>query len=60
MMDADERTEVELLDGGVSSEAVAFMMELGMCPGSACSLSRGGCDPRCPALVTWVEEISRG
>lgn len=44
----------------MASDAVAFMMEIGMCPGSACPLARDRCDPLCPALAAWVEGTSGG
>lgn len=59
---------IETLDGkeredrgkGTSQEAVAFMLDLGICPGNGCPRSEGGCDPRCPALVAWVEDVWDG
>ena len=45
---------------GLGPEALAFVTDLGICPGGACPLSREGCDPRCPALREWVEEVSGG
>ncbi len=57
MMDGRER---EQLDWGAGHEAVSFMMELGICPGSECPRAIRGCDPRCPVLVAWVEEVVDG
>ena len=45
---------------GLSPEAVAFMLEMGLCPGADCPMAAQGCDPRCPALVDWVEGVSDG
>jgi hypothetical protein len=45
---------------GVSPEAVAFMMDIGICPGNDCPYAVGRCDPRCPALVAWVEQVMDG
>ncbi len=59
-METMEGTEREEMDRGTSPEAVAFMLDLGICPGSDCPLSKGGCDPQCPALVTWVEGVMNG
>ena len=60
MMETMECVELEGPSEAASKEAVAFMLDLGICPGSDCPLSVGGCDPRCPALVAWVEEVSMG
>jgi len=46
--------------GGVGPEALAFIIEMGVCPGGMCLRSRDGCDPRCPALRAWVEDVSGG
>jgi hypothetical protein len=60
MMETREAVEREGPAGGVSAEAVAFMMDIGICPGNDCPYAEGRCDPRCPALVAWVEEVSDG
>ena len=60
MMEAMDGIELEGPVEGASREAVAYMLEIGICPGSDCPLSVGGCDPRCPALVAWVDEVSLG
>ena len=44
----------------LSTEAVAFILDLGLCPGSACPLAVDGCDPGCQHLRSWVEEVSGG
>jgi hypothetical protein len=46
--------------GALGREAVAFMLDLGMCPGASCPHAVSGCDPRCPALRSWVEDVSGG
>jgi hypothetical protein len=60
MMEAEDAFEREGRAEGMSGEAVAFMMDLGICPGNDCPYAVGRCDPRCPALVAWVEEVVRG
>ena len=60
MMEAMEGKERENMDRGTSQEALAFMLDLGICPGSECPLSKGGCDPRCPELKIWVESVVNG
>ncbi len=60
MMETDEGKEVEGPTGGVSAEAVAFMLDVGICPGNDCPYAVGRCDPRCPALVAWLEEVWDG
>jgi hypothetical protein len=45
---------------GVGPEALAFIIEMGICPGGSCLRSRRSCDPRCPALRAWVEDVSGG
>jgi hypothetical protein len=60
MMEADDVMEKEGPVGGVSGEAVAFMLDLGICPGNDCPYAVGRCDPRCPALVAWIEEVVGG
>jgi hypothetical protein len=60
MMEADDGMEMEGPVEGMSREAVAFMLELGICPGSQCPMAVGICDPRCPALVAWVEDVVGG
>jgi hypothetical protein len=44
----------------LTREAAAFLLDLGVCPGGACPRAAGGCDPRCPALQAWVEDVSGG
>jgi hypothetical protein len=46
--------------GNMSQEALAFMMDLGICPGTACPIARSGCDPRCPALRAWLDDVVGG
>ena len=46
--------------GTLGPEAVALAMDLGFCPGRECPHAKRGCDPRCPALEAWVEEVSGG
>jgi hypothetical protein len=41
-------------------EAIAFILDLEICPGGSCPKAMSVCDPRCPALRAWVEEISGG
>ncbi len=60
MMDSSGAMEDGPTGSDLDAEAVAFMLGIGLCPGSSCPLARRGCDPRCPALVVWVEGISRG
>ncbi len=60
MLEVREAVEREGPANGIGAEAVAFMMDLGICPGNDCPYAAGRCDPRCPALVLWVEEVSRG
>jgi hypothetical protein len=45
---------------GLGPEAISFIIDLGICPGRACPGASNGCDPRCPALVSWLEEVSGG
>jgi hypothetical protein len=60
MMEAEYAVEKEFTNGKISGEAVAYMMDIGICPGNDCPYAEGRCDPRCPALVLWVEEVSDG
>ncbi len=61
MMETMEREGAGMVTSGVlGPEAVALVMELGFCPGKECPHAERGCDPRCPALEAWVEEVSRG
>ena len=60
MMETKDAVEAEGPSGGITGEAVAFMMDLGICPGNDCPYAAGRCDPRCPALALWMEEVSRG
>ncbi len=60
MIETLDGKEREDTDRGSSREAVAFMLDLGICPGSICPLAKGGCDPRCPALEFWVEGVRNG
>jgi len=46
--------------GGLDPTALAFVIDLGVCPGGCCPLSEEGCDPRCPALREWILEVSLG
>jgi hypothetical protein len=41
-------------------EAAAFMLDLGICPGASCPIATSGCDPRCPALRAWIEDVCNG
>lgn len=45
---------------GLGPEALAFIIDLGICPGGICPRSREGCNPQCPALREWVSEVSGG
>ena len=60
MMDIKDRVEKEGPGGGLAAETVAYMLDVGICPGNDCPYAEGRCDPRCPALVAWVEEVSNG
>lgn len=60
MMDDDPEMECTGDRSGLSAEAVALMLDMGICPGNDCPYAAGRCDPRCPALVSWVEEVSDG
>ena len=48
------------IEEAMSPEAIAFMLELGMCPGISCPLSEGGCNPSCPVLRSWTEDETHG
>ncbi len=58
MMQETDAVEVEGPRGGLRAEAVAFMMDLGICPGNDCPYAEGRCDPRCPALRSWMTDTS--
>jgi hypothetical protein len=61
MIVSKEEEGAEGVAGGrLGPEAVALAMELGFCPGRECPHAQWGCDPRCPALRVWVEEVSGG
>lgn len=48
------------LPEGLGPEELAFVIDLGICPGGDCPRSLEGCDPRCPALREWVQAVSGG
>lgn len=56
------RTEIEPSpeprEPTMGPEAVAFMLDLGICPGCECPTFRGGCDARCPLLRGWASETA--
>jgi hypothetical protein len=60
MMDGDDGIEKEGPVAGISGEAVAFMLDVGICPGNDCPYAVGRCDPRCPALVAWIDSVMDG
>ncbi len=47
-------------DRRLGPEGIAFIIDIGLCPGSECPRSKHGCDPRCPALEAWVREVAGG
>jgi hypothetical protein len=60
MMEVEHAAKKEGPNGKISGEAVAYMMDIGICPGNDCPYAVGRCDPRCPALVAWVGEVWNG
>jgi hypothetical protein len=60
MMKDDLEMERQGDPPGLTAEAVALMLDIGICPGNDCPYAVGRCDPRCPALVAWVEQTSMG
>jgi hypothetical protein len=60
MLETREAVEREGPNETISSEAVAYMMDIGICPGNDCPYAVGRCDPRCPVLVAWVEQVMDG
>ena len=52
---------MRLKDEGLENVfSLAFMMEMGICPGRACPNAKDRCDPRCPALRAWLDEVVNG
>ena len=55
-MRMEKESSPKHLGPSVGPEAVAFMLDLGICPGSECPAFWGGCDARCPLLQGLVCE----
>ena len=60
MIGTTEKKRGEGPTGDLSQEALAFMMDMGICPGRACPSAKDRCDPRCPALRAWLDEVVNG
>ena len=60
MMQTEKRRGPAPASGALGPEAVAFMMDLGICPGSECPFPGGVCDTRCPVLRGWVGDDADG
>jgi hypothetical protein len=60
MIGTTEKKRREGPTGELSQEALAFMTDMGICPGSTCPRAKDRCDPRCPALRAWLDEVVNG
>jgi hypothetical protein len=60
MVETNDAVEKEGPKEGVSGEAIAVMIDLGICPGNACPRAVGRCDPKCPALLHWSAKVIDG